>query len=114
MYCISRHYDKMCFLPNCRHHNIQLGNFKDLLQKQDAFCFNYNYVDCLYTLFKYHFSGKIVIKSRQLFDNLPRAVHFNQQTEEWTECQHREKEILEEKVQKSFVELLPKDEIDAN
>ena len=32
-------------------------------------------------------------------------------TEEWTEC---EKETLEEKVQKTFVELLPKDQIDAN
>ena len=36
-------------------------------------------MDCLYTHFKYRFSGKIVLKSGQLFDNLQRAVHFNQQ-----------------------------------
>ena len=36
-------------------------------------------MDCLYTLFKYRFSGKIVVKSGQVFDNLQRAVHFNQQ-----------------------------------
>ena len=36
-------------------------------------------MDYLYTLFKYRFSGKIVVKSGQLFDNLQRAVHFNQQ-----------------------------------
>ena len=71
--------DKICFLPNCRYHIILIGNIKELLQKLDAFCFNYRHVDCLYTLFKYRFSGKIVLKSGQLFDNLQRAVHFNQQ-----------------------------------
>ena len=50
-----------------------------MLKKLDAICFNYQHVDCLYTLFKLRFSGKIVVKSRQLFDNLQRAVHFNQQ-----------------------------------
>ena len=74
----ARHDDKMCFLPNCRYHNILIGNIKDLLQKLDAFCFNYQHVDYLYTLFKYRFSGKIVVESGQLFDNLQRAVHFNQ------------------------------------
>ena len=62
-----------------RYHIIIIGNLKDLLQKLDAFCFNYQHVDCLYTLFKYHFSGKHVIKSGQLFDSLQKAVHFNQQ-----------------------------------
>ena len=78
-YCIVRHDDKMCFLPNCRYHIILIGNIKDFLQKLDAFCFNYQNKDCLYTLFKYRFSGKIVVKSGQFFDNLQRAVHFNQQ-----------------------------------
>ena len=78
-YSIARHDDNMCFLPNCRYHNILIGNIKELLQKLDAFCFNYHHVECLYTVFKYRFSGKIVLKSEQLFDNLQRAVHFNQQ-----------------------------------
>ena len=78
-YCIARHDDKMCFLPNCRYHIILKGHIKELLQKLDAFCFNYQHVDCLYKLFKYRFSGKIVLKSGQLFDNLQKAVHFNQQ-----------------------------------
>ena len=78
-YCIARHDDKICFLPNCRYHIILIGNIKELLQKLDAFCFNYQHVDCLYTLFKYRFSGQIVVKSGQVFDNLQRAVHFNQQ-----------------------------------
>ena len=69
----------MCFLPNCRYHIFLLGNIKELLQELDAFCFNYQHVDCLYTHFKYCFIGKIVIKSGQVFDNLQRAVHFNQQ-----------------------------------
>ena len=78
-YCIAGHDGKICFLPNCRYHNILIGNIKELLQKLDAFCFNYQHVDCLYTLFKYRFNGKIVIKSGQFFDYLQRAVHFNQQ-----------------------------------
>ena len=36
-------------------------------------------MDCLYTLFKFRFSGKNVVKGGQLFDNVQRAVHFNQQ-----------------------------------
>ena len=69
----------MCFLPNCRYHVNLVGNINDLLQKLDAFCFNYQHVDCLYTLFKCRFSGKIVVKSGQLFDILQKAVYFNQQ-----------------------------------
>ena len=77
--CFARHDDKMYFLPKCRYHIILIGNTKDLLQKLDAFCFNYQHVDCLYTLFKYRLDGKIVIKIGQLLDNLQRAVHFSQQ-----------------------------------
>ena len=58
--------------------NTYENNIKELLQKLDAFCFNYQHVDCLYTLFKNHFSGRIVFKSGQLFDKLQRAAHFNQ------------------------------------
>ena len=78
-YCIARRDDKMCFLPSCRYHIFILGYIKDLLQILDAFCFNHQDVDCLYKLFKLRFSGKIVFKSGQLFDNLQRRVHFNQQ-----------------------------------
>ena len=78
-YCIACPDDKMCFLPNCRYQNILIGNIKELLQKLDAFCFNYQHMDFLYTHFKYRFSVKIVLRSGQLFDKLQRAVHFNQQ-----------------------------------
>ena len=69
----------MYFLPNCRYHIILLGNIKELLQILDAFSCNYQHVDCLHTLFKYRFSGEIVLKSGQFFENLQRAVHSNQQ-----------------------------------
>ena len=78
-YCIARHDDKMCFRTNWRYHIVLIRNIKELLQKLDAFCFNYQHVDCLYTLFKYRFSDKIVLKSGQLFDNLQRPVHSKQQ-----------------------------------
>ena len=48
-YCIARHDDKMCFSTNCRY-NIRLKrDLKELLQKSDAFSFNYQHVDSLYT-----------------------------------------------------------------
>ena len=29
-YCIARHDENMCFLPNCRYHIILTGNIKEL------------------------------------------------------------------------------------
>ena len=78
-YCVARHDDKMSFLPNCRYHSMLKGNIKKWLQKLEAFCFNYQHVDCLYSFLKYRFSGKIVVKSGQIFDNVQRVVHLNHQ-----------------------------------
>ena len=78
------------FLFDCRYHIILIGNTKELLQNLDAFCFNYQHLDCLYKTFNYRFSGKVV-KIGQIFDNLQRAVHFNQQNREGTECPASEK-----------------------
>ena len=75
-YCIAHHDDKTCFLPACKYHFILLGNVEELLKKLDTFCFSYQHVDCLYTLFKYRFSGKVIAKSGQVFDNVQRAVDF--------------------------------------
>ena len=77
-YCIAHHNEKKCFLPACKYHILLLGNVEELLKKLDTFCFTFQHVDCLYTLFKYRFSGKIVAKSGQVFDNVQRAVDFNQ------------------------------------
>ena len=76
-YCIAHHDDKTCLLPVCKYHIIILGNVEELLKKLDTFCFTYQHVDCLYTLFKYRFSGKFIAKSGQVFDNVQRAVDFN-------------------------------------
>ena len=77
-YCIAHHNEKTCFLPSCKYHVILLGNVEELLKKLDTFCFTYQHVDCLYTLFKYRFSGKVIAKSGQVFDNVQRAIDFNQ------------------------------------
>ena len=76
-HCIACHDDKVYFLPNCRYHNILIGDIRELLEKMDAICFNNQHVDCLYTLYKYRFSGKIVVRSGQLLDNVQRVVQFN-------------------------------------
>ena len=76
-YWIAHHNEKTCFLPACKYHIVLLGNVQELLKKLNTFCFNYQHVDCLYTIFKYRFSGKVIAKSGQVFDNLQRAVDFN-------------------------------------
>ena len=77
-YCIAHHDDKTCFLPSCKYHIILLGNVEELLKKLDTLCFTYQQVDCLYILFKYRFSGKVIAKSGRTFDTAQRAVDFNQ------------------------------------
>ena len=76
-YCIAHNDNKTCFLPSCEYHILLLGNVEELLKKLDTFCFTYQHVDCLYTLFNYRFSGKVIAKSGQVFDNVQRAVDFN-------------------------------------
>ena len=109
-YCIVRHDDNMCFLPKCRYHILLIGNIKELLLKLDAFCFNYQHVDCLYKLLKYRFSDEIVLKSGQLSDILQKAVHFNKQNRGVDiKPSVAKKDILDEKVQKPFPQLLSED-----
>ena len=76
-YCIAHHNEKTCFLPACKYYIVLLGNVQELLKKLDTFCFTYQHVDCLYTLFKFRFGGKVIAKSGQVFDNVQRAVDFN-------------------------------------
>ena len=77
-YCVAFHNDKTCFVSNCKFHIILLGNVEELLKELDPFCFTYQHMGCLYTRFKYQFSGKVIAKSGQVFDNVQRAVDFNQ------------------------------------
>ena len=81
-FCIAHHDDKTCFLPACKNHIKLLGNVELLLKKLDTFCITYQHVDCLYTLFKYRFSAKVIAKSGQVFDNVQRAVDFNHRNKE--------------------------------
>ena len=76
-YCNAHHREKTCSLPACKYHIVLLGNVQELLKKLDSFCFTFEHADCLYTLFKYRFSGKVVAKGGQVFDNMQRAVDFN-------------------------------------
>ena len=66
------------FLTACKYHIILLGKVEELLKKLNTFCFTYQNVDCLYTLFKYRFSEKVSVKNEQVFDIVQRAVDFNQ------------------------------------
>ena len=77
-YCIAHYDDKTCCLPVCKDHIILFGEIEELLHFLDTFCFTYQHVDCLYTLFKCRFNGKIIANSGNGFDNVQRAISFNQ------------------------------------
>ena len=77
-YCIAYHDDKACSLPACKYHIILLGEIEELQDKLDTFCFTYQHVDCLYTMFKYSSNGKIDAKIGNVFDNVQRAISFYQ------------------------------------
>ena len=113
-YCIAHHNEKTSFLTACKYHIVLLGNLQELLKKLDTFCFTYQHVDCLYTLFKYRFSGKVIAKSGQLFDNVQRALDFNHRNKGVDRIPNIAKETPEEKVQKAFIQLLPKDQDNAD
>ena len=55
-----------------------LETLKSYQKKLHTFCFTYQHLDCLYTLFKYRFSEKVIAKSGQVFDNVQRANDFDQ------------------------------------
>ena len=77
-YCIAHHDDKKCSLTSRKYHIILLGEIEELQHKLNTFCFTCQHRDCLYTLFKYRFNGKIIAKSGNVFENVQGAVSFNQ------------------------------------
>ena len=106
-YCIAHHDDKTCSLPACKYH-ILLGEIEEMLHKLDTFCFTYQHVDCLYTLFKYRFSGKIIAKSRNLFDNVQRAISFSHKNRGVDKMPSIAKKTLEKKFKQHFMSALQK------
>ena len=108
-YCIAHHDDKTCPLPACKYHIILLGEIEELLHKLDTFCFTYQHVDCLYTLFKYRFSGKIIAKSGNVFDNVQRAISFNQRNRGVDKMPSiAKKRLLRKKFKQHFMSALQK------
>ena len=97
----------------CKNHIVLLGNVQELLKRLDKFCLTYQHVDCLYTLFKYRFSGKIIAKRGQLFDNVQQAVDFDHKNKGVDRMPSIANKTLEEKVQKTFVQLLSKNKNNA-
>ena len=105
-YCIAYHDKKTCFLPTCKYHIVVLGEIEELLNELGTFCFTYQHVDCLYTLFKHRFSENVIAKSRQVFDKVQRAVDFNNRDKGVERMRSLTKErLLRKKFQKLFFSL---------
>ena len=114
-YCFPHHNEKTCFVPACKYHIVLVGNVQELLKNLDTFCFTYQHVDCLYTTFKYRFSGKVIAKSGQVFDNVQRAVDFNHRNKGVDRMPSiAKKRLLRKKYKKTILQLLSKDKNNAD
>ena len=108
-YFIANHDEKTCLLPACKYHNILLGEIEELLHKLDTLCFAYQHVDCLYTLFKYRFIGKNIAKSGNVFENVQRAISFNQKNRGVEKIQSfAKKRLVRKKIKQLFMSALQK------
>ena len=108
-YCNAHHDDKTCSLPAGEYHILLLGENEELLRKLDTFCFTYQHVDCLYTVFKYRFSGKVFAKSRNVFDNAQRAISLNQRNRGMDKIpSNAKKRLLRKKFKQHFLSALQK------
>ena len=108
-YCIAHHDDKTCSLRACKYHIILLGEIEELIHKLDTFCFTYQHVDCLYTLFKYGFKGKIIAKSGNVCDNVQRAISFTQRNRGLDKMPSiAKKRLLRKKFKQNFMSALQK------
>ena len=73
------------------------------------FCFTHQHADCLYTLFKYQFSGKIIANSGIVFDNVQRAISFNQRNRGVDKMPSiAKKKLLRKKFKQHFMTALQK------
>ena len=107
--CVIHHDNKTCFLPASKYHIILLGEIEELLHKLDTFCFTYQHVDCLYTLFKYRFSGKVIAKSGNVFDNVQRAISFKERNRGVDKMPSiAKKRLLRKKFEQLFMRALQK------
>ena len=62
----------------------------------------------------YRFSDEVVAKSGQVFENVQRAVYFNQKTKAVDRKSNIMKKAIEETVPRALSELLPEDEVNAS
>ena len=66
-------------------------------------------MDCLYTLFKYRFRGKIIANSGNVFDNVERGISFNQRNRGVDKIPSiAEKRLLRKKFKQHFKSALQK------
>ena len=73
-YCVSTH-KSLCSLENCKFHLVLIGiSLSQIFQRLDKYVYTYQVIDCLYTLFKHRFYSTIVTSSREMFNQLRRAV----------------------------------------
>ena len=77
-YNVASHNYTFCPLKNCSYHIILISSsINELLQKMDDLSFQYQRVDCLYTLCKHQFFGHAMDEAGLVLTQLKRAVQHN-------------------------------------
>ena len=83
-YSVASQNPAHCNSINCEVHILCIASEdnNDVIGKQDRLCFTHENVDCFYTLFKFRFSGNLLVKFGELLDSLERVVSFNKVNKE--------------------------------
>ena len=77
-YSVASHNYTFCPLKNCSYHIILIStSINELLQKLDDLSFQYQTVDCLYTLYKHQFFRHTKEEAGLVFSQLKRGVQHN-------------------------------------
>ena len=72
-----------------------------------------SHIKTVFILLRYQFSGIFFSRLVKCLKICKEQSALTKATEEWTESQHRGKQTLEEKVEKTFTELFPKKKMNA-
>ena len=78
-FCVAAHECRFCSLNHYQYHILLTADehLIDIFIKLDQLCFNFQRLDCFYTLFKYILSRIVLVKSGEVFDTTEKDVFFN-------------------------------------
>ena len=113
-YCFPHHNEKTCFVPACKYHIVLVGNVQELLKNWIPFALPINTSTVCIQFSSIGSVEKLLQRVDKCLITCNEQLTLITETREWTECRALQKNTLEEKVQKTILQLLSKDKNNAD